>query len=413
MEQNHTTEDISGLESLGNSQVITNIGQFLSLEELGLPKASTENNDIPLDDVNDVGEPATPTKPVTTGIPGLDLLPNEETGNNAEPAANPTVKVTETELDNLEGLNDGIDLEEEEIPVIGATDYKSMLTDLIEQGIIPGIEAFETEEGEVPFDDMVIDKDTFLSIIKNNQDELKESIKATSIDVDGISEFTKKLISIEKHGGNVQQALETYQQVKHPIETIDLTDVRGQKAMCYLRLQAQGIDDKMAKDLILSFEAQGTLEERAYESKEQLDTAFAESIAKQEELAIEEEKNFKAALKTYRTTLDSVFKEQQISDAHRKKLLDVATKQNDRGEFELDTLIENFRKNPVDAADLILFITNKEDYIKSKSEALLKQERINTLKKVNVIPKGRTNTLTVPEGTSPNKDPYLLDLSKL
>lgn len=402
MDVNHNTDDFSGLESLSNSQVVTNIGEFLSLEALGVTK-DEDKGFIALDSVNKVAED-TPAVTSTPVIPGLE---GESTPQTVQL---PTFEKTDDGLDNLDDLDKGIEDLENEPPV--SSNYKEMLSELIEQGIIPAIDAFETEEGDVPFDQMDIDKEMFLSLIKQNQQDIKDSFKESTIDVNGISEFTKKLISIEKHGGNVQQALETYQQVKHPMDSIDLTDVRGQKAMCYLRLQAQGIDDKMAKDLIQSFELQGVLEDRAIESKEQLDNAFSESIARQEEQAIKEEQEYKAALKIYRATLDNVFKDQQLSDTHRRKLLDIATKQNERGDFELDNLIENFRKNPIDAADLILFVTNKDEFIKTKSQALIKQEHINTLRKVNVIRKG-TNTLTVPEKTATNHDPHLLDLSKL
>lgn len=402
--ENHTTEDFAGLESLGNSQSVTSISDFLSLEDLGLIPGQEEEY-IPLNDVNKTTSsntpPATPAaEPAKGAEPTVELpiIPKEEDGDLG--------------LGSLEELDKGIEDIEEPIVPAGDTNYKSILSELIAEGILPGIEAFETEEGEVPFEEMDIDKETLLALIKQNQEDLKEELKSTSVDVNGISDFTKKLINIEKHGGNVQQALTTYQQVKHPIETLDLNDVAGQKAMCYLRFQAQGIEDSIAKDLINAYEMKGVLEDKALESKEQLDNAFIQSIAQQEELAIEQEKQYKAALKTYRATLDNVFKDQDISDTHRKKLLDVATKQTEEGDFELDILIDNFRKNPIDAADLIMFVTNKDEFIKKKSEAMVKEERIKTMKKISVITKGKSSSLAVPEAGT-KRDPYLLDLNKL
>lgn len=406
--ENHTTEEFTGLESLGNSQVVTNMAEFLSLESLGLTPNNSANDFIPLDNVNKTvsetpkDEEVIPTQ--STEEPPKVILPNLNEGKD------------NTDDLGLSELDKGVikEGEEDTIPSQSTTNYKSVLSELIAEGIIPGIEAFTNEDGtEVPFEEMEIDKETLLSLIKDHQEEMKEEFKTNSIEVKGISDFTKQLINIEKHGGNVQQALETYQQVKHPIETIDLTDVRGQKAMCFLRLQAQGIDENIAKDVIKSYEMQGVLEDKAFESKEQLDEAFVASMAQQEQKAIEEEQNFKAALKTYRATLDNVFKDQSISDTHRRKLLDIATKQNENGDFELDNLIKNFRKNPIDAADLIMFITNKEEFIKSKAAVALNEERKSTLRKVSVIPKARATNTNVPEKTLKEKDPYLLDLSNL
>lgn len=409
--ENHTTEDFTGLESLGNSQIVTNMSEFLSLESLGLKPDSSSQDYIPLDNVNKTAseEPKVEEKVIpnaSTEEPVKVVLPNLNEGKDKE---------TGDDL-GLSELDKGVVEEGDEkiVPTPSATNYKSVLSELIAEGIIPGIESFENEDGTVvPFEEMDIDKETLLTLIRDHQEEIKEELKNNSIEVKGISDFTKQLINIEKHGGNVQQALETYQQVKHPIETIDLTDVRGQKAMCYLRLQAQGIDENIAKDVIKSYELQGVLEDKAFESKEQLDEAFVASMAQQEQKAIEEEQNFKTALKTYRATLDNVFKDQAISDTHRRKLLDIATKQNESGDFELDNLIENFRKNPIDAADLIMFVTNKEEFIKNKAAIALNEERKSTLRKVSVIPKARASNTTVPEKTIKDKDPYLLDLSNL
>lgn len=407
--ENHTTEDFTGLESLGNSQVVTNMSEFLSLESLGLKEDTSSQDFIPLDAVN-----KTTTKETILEGKEKPSTSTEETNKIVLPDLKETKELGE-DL-GLEDLDKGVVEEEKKgiIPTQTTTNYKSVLSELISEGIIPGIESFQNEDGtEVPFDEMEIDKETLLTLIKDHQDEIKEELKNNSIDVQGISDFTKQLINIEKHGGDVQQALETYQQVKHPIETIDLTDIRGQKAMCFLRLQAQGIDENIAKDVIKSYELQGVLEDKAFESKEQLDDAFVASMAKQEQKAIEEEQSFKTALKTYRATLDNVFKDQAISDTHRRKLLDIATKQNESGDFELDNLIENFRKNPIDAADLIMFVTNKEEFIKNKASIALNEERKKTLRKISVIPKARATNTSVSEKTIKDKDPYLLDLSNL
>lgn len=403
MEENHTTEDFSGLESLGNSQIVSNIGTFLSLEDLGIPSGTDRNEDIPLDEINKTND----------GAPIEDIIPEGAAATVELPKL--TTEDGDPDLEGLDSLGDAPKPGEENTQDIIPTEqtyYKSILQDLISEGILPEIGSFETPEGDVSFEEMTIDKESLLSIIKQHQEDIKEELKSSSIDVNGVSEFTKKLINIEKHGGNVQQALETYQQVKHPIETLDLNDITGQKAMCYLRFKAQGIEDSIAKDLISAYEMKGILEEKAMESKEQLDDAFTKSIEQQEALAIEDEKQFKEAIKKYRTTLDSVFKEQQISDTHRRKLLDIATKQNEKGDFELDDYIENFRKNPIDAADLIMFVTNKNEFIKKKADELLKEERKSTLKKIALIPKGKTTNSVLPEHST-KTDPYLLDLSKL
>ena len=381
-----TTQTITpeGLESFGSSEAVSNISDFLSLEELGITEPVGSPDGINLDEVE------RPTKEDTPDV----ILPLEQLGEG-----------------------DGIDLGEQELPVSTSTsDYKSIVKDLISNGVWEPIGAFETEDGEVDFEDMNIDKDTFVALMKHNQEELKSKLTSSTVSIDGISDFTQKLISIEKHGGNVQQALQAYQTVKQPLESIDVTDVRGQRAICYLRLQQQGITGDEAQDLIETYERKGVLEDKAVVFKEQLDTAFNDWIAKQEEAAIEEDKAYKNSMKAYKSSLNEALKavpEFNLSETHRKKLLDIATKEQQDGSFELDSLIDNHRRNPLDAAELVLFLTDKDTFIKNKSQALLDLERKTALKTINIIPKGKSGVELGSKTKTNSDDAMIFPLDKL
>lgn len=352
---------IEGLESLENSQSVSNIADFLSLEELGVTESTKSPDGIDLPEVEKVEEK-----------PTEDLI---------------------IPLEGLEKSDLTIDLDEvNEAPTVGV-DYKTIVKDLVDSGTWEAIGAFETEDGEVPFEDMNIDKDTFVALMKHNQEELKNKLTSNTVSTDGISEFTQKLINIEKHGGNVQQALQAYQTVKQPLESIDINDVKGQRAVCYLRLQQQGITGEEAKDLIETYEIKGVLAEKATNFKDQLDAAFNEWMLKQEEIAIAEDEAYKESLKKYKTSLNEVLKnakEFELSETHRRKLLEIATKEQEDGTFELDNLIDNHRRNPIDAAELLLFLTDKDGFIQKKSKALLDEERKKTLKTISIIPKGKS-----------------------
>ena len=340
---------IEGLESLENSQSVSNIADFLSLEELGITESTKSPDGIDLPEVEKVEEK-----------PTEDLI---------------------VPLEGLEKSDLTIDLDEVNEAPIEGVDYKSIVKDLIDSGTWEAIGAFETEDGEVAFEDMNIDKDTFVALMKHNQEELKNKLTSNTVSTDGISEFTQKLINIEKHGGNVQQALQAYQTVKQPLESIDINDVKGQRAVCYLRLQQQGITGEEAKDLIETYEIKGVLAEKATNFKDQLDAAFNEWMLKQEEIAIAEDEAYNETLKKYKSSLNEVLKnakEFELSETHRRKLLEIATKEQEDGTFELDNLIDNHRRNPIDAAELLLFLTDKDGFIQKKSKALLDEERKKT-----------------------------------
>lgn len=380
-------DTVEGLESLESSQTVSNISDFLSFEELGMDMDKQLDHNIDLEEV----EKPSPKK--------------EETGDTLIP------------LEQLSGDDLGITLEEVEDQAGPAgVDYKSIVSELISTGVWDEIGSFETEDGEVSFEDMDIDKETFTALMKHNQDELKTKLTSNSVSTEGISEFTQKLISIEKHGGNVQQALNAFQTIKEPLNNLDVTDVRGQRAVCYLRLQQQGISGEEASDLIETYERKGVLEDKAVSFKDQLDTAFDEWMEKQEENAINEDRLYRETLKNYKSTLNDAFKtskEFELSETHRKKLVDIATKEKEDGSFELDTLIDNHRKNPLDAAELVLFITDKDAYIQSKTKALLDEERKKTLKTINIIPKGKSS-IDLKDRKDKNKDnDVLMSLDKL
>ena len=361
---------LDGLENFGNSEVVSDISDFLSLEELG-----HNVNEVSSDDIN---------------LTETEINPKK--GDNNTPTSDDIIPL---EKDTTTTSTEDIDLEEDErIQITPNTlDYKSIVQELVDGGIWEPIGAFDTEEGEVPFEDMNIDKDTFVALMKHNQEELKEKLTSNSVSIDGVSEFTKKLISIEKHGGDVQKALQAYQTIKQPLESIDINDAKGQRAICYLRLQQNGITGEEANDLIDSYEIKGILEDKAIAFKSQLDEAFNNWVTQQEQAAIDEDRKYRESLKTYKASLNEVFKsskELNISETHRKKLLDIATKEREDGLFELDDLIDNHRRNPVDAAELLLFVTDKEAFIKAKAQKLLDEQNKKVFKTINIIPKNKT-----------------------
>lgn len=370
-----------GLETFGNSETISNIADFLSLDELGI--TDQVESDIELSEV--------------------------------EKEVKEEKKDEFVSLETLEPVEVDLGEDEDNTNIPSGLDYKAIVKDLVDNGIWDGIEAFETEDGPVPFDDMNIDKDTFVALMKHNQEELKSKLTESTVSTEGISEFTQKLISIEKHGGSVQQALRAYETIKQPLENIDISDPKGQRAVCYLRLQQQGIQGEEAKDLIETYELKGVLETKASQFKEQLDNAFNEWMEKKEAEAIEEDRAYRESLKNYRSSLSESLKAVkgfELSETHRRKLVDIATKEQEDGSFELDVLIDNHRRNPLDAADLVLFLTDKENFIEKKAKALLEEDRKKTLKTIGVIPVGKVAANLGPKKTE-TKGANFMPLDKL
>ena len=365
------SSDVNNIE-----EGVGGLDDFLSYEDLGLSNDEIDPNgiNIPVDEDNE----SIKSNKVRKKAEKVEVKPEKE----------PVVKFEE--LSEIKDL--GVVPKEDNIK--GNSDYKSIAKALMDSGVWESADTFETPDGEVSFEDLNIDRDTFLQLLKYNQNKAVSDVANNSVSVEGMSEFTKSLINIEKNGGNVAQALQAYQSIKEPLNSIDIESQQGQIDVVMLRLQQNGIVGEDAKDLIESYINKGVLESKAYEFKKQLDDAFDNYIKQQEQKAIDEEKAYRESLKNYKINLKSslkTFKEFNLSDSYIKKLVDVATTELADGKFEFDTMLDVMRSNPEDAAELLLFVSDKEAYLQAKTKELLNKQNVDTLKKISLIPKGNSN----------------------
>ena len=321
--------------------------------------------------------------------------------------ATPKVEVTKEDLEkekqptpSLESLTEGVD-------------YKGLTSQLIEKGVWSNIDAFGTEEGEVPFEDMDINEETFFDIMAQQKDILKDELLEGKVSVEGTSEFTKKLIEIEKNGGDVQQALNSFQQVKNPLESLDLANTNDQQHAIALKLNAQGVDEDIIKRTIKSYVADGTLEDKAVEAKEQLESAFDNQLKQINEDAVQANQERAGRLKEYRTNLKTSLNNFDLNDSYKKRLLDTATKEDSAGNFKLDELYSEVRKNPELAAELTLYLTDKNEYIKQVSKEAVRENKIKDFRKLNLINKGGSKIDLGSKGSDKRESTNFIDLSNL
>lgn len=290
--------------------------------------------------------------------------------------------------------------------------YKEILSNLVESGIIDDIEAFDVEGEEIPFEDMDIDADTFIDILKIKQEELKEKLLENKVSTESISDFTKKLIEIEKNGGNVQEALLSYQKYKNPIDTLDLTSEEDQQSVIYLKLQASGLEDRDIIDIIKTYKSNGDLSDKAVQAKEDLEKAFNKQMEALNQEAIERKQRYEESLKTYRDNLSKNLSKFSLTDSYKKKVLDLATKQDNNGKFELDRIYAEIRQDPEKATDLVMFLTNRDEYIKQLTEEVKRDSNLNVMKKLKLVPKGKSS-VNLSSNRNNVKDNNFIDLDKL
>ena len=290
--------------------------------------------------------------------------------------------------------------------------YKSIISDLVKEGLWESFDGIEDENGEViPLDQVNIDKDVFYSIVASKIEEIKSKASENKISVDGVSDFMKRMIELEKKGGNVRQAMETYNALTNPIEALDLEKIEDQRKMVWLRYKLENkLDDQTITDIIVSREMSGKLEETAKQAKSQLEKAAEMQLQNLEQQAKERQQKEKEEIKQYRADLNDILnKEFKLKDSTKTRLLDLATKRDKEGLYGIDYLYKQAMETPEKATKLLLFLTNEEEYNQQISEKKVREGKINTMKSIRLVPKGKGSNLSVPSQNKESKEDKTFD----
>lgn len=305
--------------------------------------------------------------------------PNEGLNKEVKPDTNvePSQEVTETQESTI---------------------YKSVIKDLIKDGLWEDFDGIEDENGEItPLDKVNVDKELFYSIITQKTEEIKNKATENKISVDGVSDFMKRMIELDKKGGDVRSAIETYNEFKNPLEKLDLDKVEDQRSIIYLRYSTENkLDKQTIFDIIESREKNGKLRETAEQAKEQMMKAVDMRLKAIEEQAAQRLEQEKENIKRYRSQLsESLVNNFQLKDSSRNRLLDLATKKDKNGAYGIDLMFDEAMSNPDKAAKIIMLLTDEEEYNKQVSEKRVREDKINTMKSIRLVPKNKSSNMSI------------------
>ena len=324
-------------------------------------------------------------KEEVTDISSLVSLENE-TETEVETDVEEEVEKTTEEVDKVKPEPKVT----EKPKVTEGTDYKSLIKSLVDKKIFEGFDTIETEDGEIPFEDFDVDSETFVEIVKSKIEEVKE--QASSNTTKGLSDFTKHLLEIEKNGGNVSQALETYQNFQDPLDSFDLTDEIDQQKVIFMKYHnVMGMEKDVVIDLIDGFMSKGKLEDEAFKAETEIRGAINKQLEEINQQAVSEKEKKKEGLKLYRKNLGEKLNEFQLNENYKRKILDIATKEDETGAFQLDSLYYNQRNDPEKAAALLLFLTDQEEYKRQITNEEVRNTKLDTFKKLKLVNKGSDN----------------------
>ena len=253
------------------------------------------------------------------------------------------------------------------------------------------VQVIDGEEVEVSIDDINLDEETFKLITQAKIDELKEEAVKGKISSEGVSDFTKKLIEIDKNGGDVKELLQIRSSFLDPLDGLDISNVEDQREVVYLRNMAAGLDEDSTIRLINSYEQEGTLANVAEDSFNKLRDAIDKKL--EDELRISQDNKKKAEdnFKKYASDLKEELKKFELKDTAKKKIVDFATTIKENGKLAIDEVYNEWRMNPEKASMLALFMLDEEEFISQLTKTAVRETQMNTARKLKIIPKSNSS----------------------
>lgn len=394
-------------------------GSIMSLEDILSSEDLKETNTDTLEEVPlnlSTAQEEETLEDLLTAEPEAEEKPKEE--EDKLPLEEETPKET---IDKKEESKDSEEVKEEEPESASEVDdlvsdnslnYKEVLNKLISNGVIAEFDGFETQDGEVTLEEADIDEEMFFNVVKQSINLEKKEASKDKISTKGLSKLAQNLIEIDKNGGDVRQVLESYQKYKNPVEQYNLESVTDQRAAIALKYQAKGLEDGEILNLLEVFETKGVLQDEAEKAVGEIESAFEKQMEAVNQKAIEDANKKKESLKKYRGELSESLKTFDLSDSYKKKLVDTATKDLGENSFKLDQIYSEVRNNPQKAAELVLFLTDKKEYIKQVTEQMNKEKDLGMMRKLRLIPKTKSN-VTINEKKVEKDSKRFLDISDL
>lgn len=291
-----------------------------------------------------------------------------------------------------------VDVEGEKPIIGGSINYRSIVDSLNNKGIIDLTNSvFTNDEGEeLTIDNIDLsDEDHFCDFIATIMNSQKEELMQDKIDVNSVSDFTKKLIEAEKSGANIVDILKEYDRTSSPIEKLDIENKSDQLKIIRHYVDLLGLPKEDADEYYNGIVSKGDdfIEARALKYKADLNARMNKIIEERKALAeqkrakdLEDLKRMKKELKT------SLSQKYQLNDSMLNKALNFrfSTSEQNPG---MPLAMEKARQilmNPEEAPDLIMFLMNPDEFIKQKSSKRVKEEKIKTYKMVTTTNKNRS-----------------------
>ena len=305
--------------------------------------------------------------------------------------------------------------EKKEESTLQSFNYDNAVKNLLSSGAWEDV-MIETEEGvEVKLSELKdIPEEEFLKLVEDQKAIKEEDVKEKYLTVDGLSEDKKRIIDILAKGGDLKEIFKTPQALVKPYTEEsgwDLDNEEHQKQIAHNKYRRLGHSDDKARALVAIDMKNLELDSVAREEVKLFHEDY-DSRLKQISEDLEKEKIEKVQkLKNYKGDLTKEYKTDGIPDATIKKLIDVATKENQEGVLLVDELYEKMIEDPKQAKELLFFMVDKEKYLAEKTKKEVEKVQIQNMRTIRRIPKevGRSNSK---EDAPKDKDAFEFEIIK-
>ena len=233
-----------------------------------------------------------------------------------------------------------------------------------------------------------LSEDEYFELLEQQKEAEKEEITSKYLKADDADEDKKRIASIVLNGGDLKEIFQSPEQLIKPFDESlgwDLDNEEHQYAIVYQEYLAKGFSKERAKLNADADLKELTLDIKATEIVKYRQKDYSDKLQKIETDLVAEREAERERLKTYKTQLSKEYKEQKLPETLSKRLIDLATKENSEGELLIDEMYNKVMQDPKEAKEVILFLADREAYLKTKMLETKKEVELTTFKKFNLI----------------------------
>lgn len=333
--------------------------------------------------------------------PGLFVAPTVEEEEEIEEELPLSI---DNNLKNVDLEDEGtVEEEEERIEKQGTSEtdlsesFKNVLKDLLGETFTI-VQEVDGKDEEYTLDEIILDKETFQEILRSEMTGLSKKAKDSALQ--GLSEFAKAVIDLERKGGDVTNLLEKKRDYSDPLESIDIETLEGQQESFRLAKQLEGASEEDTELLIEKLTEKGKMAEKGEEAFNRLKTYLDDLVKHEAQLLDDKQKARKERINSYKEkvkeNLETAF---ELEPTYRAKLLNLTYKANEKGECGIDDLYRNARRSEEETAKLVLFLANREEYDRQISQKKVTESMLESSKRASI----RIKSAAINDGSKRNR----------